>query len=223
MKQDLRIAIVDDNRDTLINLEELLSFDSDISEIITYNSGLDFIKKLKLQEKEFHPKVVLMDIDMPNMNGIQTVLISKAQFPHINFIMLSIHDDENFLFQAIKAGASGYLLKDEKLSTIITQIKLLQNEGGAPMSPIIAKRTMELIQKMSSPLNQKDENIKTNLSERELEVLKLLVNGSSYNNIAEQLFISINTVKKHIGSIYSKLHVTSKAQAIKMAHFYGIS
>ena len=187
------------------------------------NSIIEIINNLKKVDHENHPHVVLMDIDMPKMNGIQTVLISKAQFPHINFIMLSIHDDENFLFQAIKAGASGYLLKDEKLSTIITQIKLLQNEGGAPMSPIIAKRTMELIHKMSSRVNETEEQHTTNLTEREQEVLKLLVNGSSYSQIADQLFISINTVKKHIGNIYTKLHVTSKAQAIKMAHFYGIT
>lgn len=223
MQEEIKIAIVDDNKDTLMNLKELLSFDRDIIDIKTYTSGRKFIQFLKEKKKTSHPDIVLMDIDMPEMTGIQTVLISKAQFPYINFIMLSVHDDENFLFKAIKAGASGYLLKDEKTSTILSQIKLLQYYGGAPMSPIIAKRTMELIHKMPSQIEAEVNQNLMNLSERELEVLRLLVNGSTYNHIADLLFISKNTVKKHIGNIYSKLHVTSKAQAIKMANFHGIT
>jgi DNA-binding NarL/FixJ family response regulator len=133
-----------------------------------------------------------------------------------------VFDDDDKIFEAIKAGAGGYLLKDEKVPVIIDCIEQLQEVGGAPMSPRIARKAFDLLMKASMPVPAKEEASSEEkndyrLSARETEVLKLVVDGFDYKAIAEKLFLSSHTVRKHIANIYHKLHVTSKAQAIKLA------
>lgn len=222
MKNKIKIGIVDDHKPTLRNLIQLLDYSKEVEVVISANSGKAFIQKLSDLEQNELPQVVLTDVDMPEMSGIDMVLIAKGRFPSIHFLMLTVYDDEDLLFQAIKAGAEGYLLKDEKIGVIIQHIQNILENGGVPMSPSIALKTLNLIKKSnrdSAPIVP--DNVPV-LSQRELEVLQLLVDGSDYKKIASALFISSNTVKKHISSIYSKLHVSSKAEAIKMSHHYGL-
>ncbi|MGB4929476.1 MAG: response regulator transcription factor, partial [Chitinophagales bacterium] len=136
-------------------------------------------------------------------------------YPEVKFIMLTVFDDDDKLFEAIKAGASGYFLKDEKITTILEGLKQAIYEEGAPMSPRIARKTLNL---MVNPLvNEKSVTEPSDLSNREMEILKLLVQGSDYKAIAEKLFISPNTVRKHIANIYTKLQVSSKIQLVNLA------
>ena len=132
--------------------------------------------------------------------------------------MLTVFDDDEKIFEAIKNGASGYLLKDEKTSTIIDQIQQLVEIGGAPMSPVIARKALALLSRSNLEENTaQNEGVSNKLSERECDVLKLVVEGKDAKAIAEKLFLSTHTIRKHIANIYTKLHVSSKAQVINLA------
>ncbi len=213
------IAIVDDKSQNRISLAERINYSDDIEVVLTANDGDDFLEQMKQLPAPKQPSVVLMDIEMPVMNGIEAVRTGKQLYPNLNFLMLTVFDDDDKIFEAIKAGAAGYLLKDEKLSVIIECIQQLVEVGGAPMSPRIARKALGMLMKATLP--QKEDNPVPpddhDLSSREMEVLKLTVDGYDYKAVAEKLFLSSHTVRKHIANIYHKLHVTSKAQAIKIA------
>lgn len=213
------IAIVDDKSQNRVSIAERINYSDDIEVVLVAIDGNDFLEQMKHLAISKRPSVVLMDIEMPRMNGIETVRIGKQLYPDLNFLMLTVFDDDDKIFEAIKAGAIGYLLKDEKLSVIIECIEQLVEVGGAPMSPRIARKALSLLMKSSIPQNEKNavEKNDTDLSSREMEVLKLTVDGYDYKAVAEKLFLSTHTVRKHIANIYHKLHVTSKAQAIKIA------
>ena len=221
----IRIAIVDDNFHTKRSVQELLSYCKDMEVCQLCDSGTAFLSYLKACKEEALPDIVLMDIDMPELDGIDTVAIAKVVYPNIKFLMLTVYDDEELLFRAIKAGASGFLLKDEKINVIEQHILNLHKGLDAPMSPSIAQKALSLIQRTPDPANDKGDKqsqVPFEVSNREIEVLQLLVDGYNYKDIGEKLFISYNTVKKHVAHIYEKLHVTSKAQAIKMSHYFGL-
>ncbi|HEX5151001.1 MAG TPA: response regulator transcription factor [Parafilimonas sp.] len=214
----IRTAIVDDRSQNRISLAEKIKFSEEIEIILSAINGSDFLEKMKHLKPAQQPQVVLMDIEMPVMNGIEAVRLGKQLYPHVKFLMLTVFDDDDKIFEAIKSGADGYLLKDEKVSAIIEAIQQLVEIGGAPMSPRIARKALDLL--MHAPVQNKQTTVKVEtylLSERETEVLQLLVDGYNYRTIAEKLFLSTHTVRKHIANIYDKLHVTSKAQAIKIA------
>ena len=209
----IRLAIVDDKNQNRLPLANRLIVKEDIDVVFTATDGKDFLDKAAL-----HPPldVVLMDVEMPVLNGIQTVSVAAVRYPNTRFIMLTVFDDEDKIFEAIQAGACGYLLKDDSVQTIYNSIREAIDLGGAPMSPGIARKALQMLSRAQLP--QREKNIRPDeISERELEVLKQLVNGLEYKAIAEKLFISPNTVRKHIDNIYRKLHVTSKAQAIRLA------
>lgn len=218
----IKVAIVDDHKPTLHNLVKLLDYDKHIDVIMSASSGKQFLEKLQEMPATDMPAVVLTDVDMPEMSGIDMILIGKSKYPKLHFLILTIHDDEKVLFDAIKAGASGYLLKDEKISVIVKHIVSLLEEGGVPMSPSIALKTISLLKSSRTDKQTSSQGNAPPLSSRELQVLTQLVDGKNYNDIAAVLFISRNTVKKHIKNIYHKLHVSSKSQAIKMSHYYGL-
>lgn len=213
----IKIGIVDDKSQNRISLAERINFSDEIEVVLSATDGNDFLEKMKYSPVAMRPSVILMDIEMPGMNGIEAVKVGKQLYPDLNFLMLTVFDDDDKIFEAIKAGATGYLLKDEKIPAIIECIQQLVEIGGAPMSPHIARKALNLL--MMSSLPQKEATNTTNdiLSPREMEVLKLMVDGYDYKSVAEKLYLSSHTVRTHIANIYQKLHVTSKAHAIKIA------
>lgn len=213
------IGIVDDKSQNRLLFTERLNSSDEITVVLAASDGKDFLDQMKTMNFQERPSVILMDIEMAGMDGIAAVQTGKILYPDVHFLMLTVFDDDDKIFEAIKAGADGYLLKNEKASLIIDCIVQLSESGCAPMSPRIARKTLDLLMSASIPKIEKETSEKYDyaLSDRELEVLKLTVDGYGYKQIAQKLFISSHTVKKHIANIYHKLHVTSKAQAIKIA------
>ncbi|MBP8086177.1 MAG: response regulator transcription factor [Saprospiraceae bacterium] len=221
----IKIALVDDSFHTRRSVHELLGYCKEMEVVQVCDSGMGFLDYLKKTKDQSPPDIVLMDIDMPELDGIDTVSIAKSVYPSIKFLMLTMYDDEDLLFRAIKAGASGFLLKDEKINVVEKHIRNLYEGIDAPMSPSIAKKALLLIHKSKREEAQPQDGslpVPLEVSSREIEVLQLLVEGYNYKDIGEKLFISYNTVKKHVSNIYEKLHVTSKAQAIKVSHYFNL-
>jgi DNA-binding NarL/FixJ family response regulator len=208
----ITIAIVDDKQPNRVSLNEKITYDKHIEVAFMAANGEDFLEQMKTSTPK--PDVVLMDIDMPIMNGIEAVNIAAELYPETRFIMLTVFDDDEKIFDAIKAGAIGYLLKDETIDRIITAVKEIIAFGGSPMSPRIARKALQLLMQAKVEFKKEEE---TNLSEREMDILKGLVQGLDYKSVAEKLFISPHTVRTHITNIYKKLHVSSKTQAVMLA------
>lgn len=214
------IAIVDDRSQNRLSLAEKINSSDDIAVRFTALNGRDFLEQMKKLSFSEIPQVVLMDIEMPGMNGIEAVQFGKQLYPQVRFLMLTVFDDDDKIFEAIKAGASGYLLKDEKVAKIIECVQQIAELDGAPMSPSIARKALDMLVKTSEYRKKSDEApaiTHGNLSDREFEILQLMVDGYNSRTTAEKLFLSTHTVRKHIANIYHKLHVTSKATAIKVA------
>jgi len=213
------IAIVDDKKILRSTLAQKLAANSEIEVLFTAENGKDFLEQMMLAHRKVSPDVVLMDIDMPVMNGIEAVLEGKNRYPQSKYLMLTVFDEDDKIFSAIRAGAIGYLLKDEPIDKIKEAIFSLALDEGAPMSPSIARRTLQLLSQVKfDPKETIEKKPENNLSDREQEVLKMLVDGLEYKEIAIQLEVSPNTIRNHISNIYKKLHVTSKVQAIKLYH-----
>ncbi len=208
----MRIAIVDDKQPNRVSLQEKLNFLIDIEVAFLAANGEDFLNRIKAETQPLD--VVLMDIDMPIMNGIEAVNIAASLYPETKFLMLTVFDDDDKIFEAIKAGAIGYLLKDENVDKIVDALWQIVEFGGSPMSPRIARKALQLLMGAKVEKKQKEETI---LSTREMEILKGLVEGMDYKTVAEKLFISPYTVRTHITKIYQKLHVNSKIQAVNLA------
>lgn len=212
------IAIAEDN-DFLAKslLEKLNMFSDKFNVVFRATNGGEIVEFAKTNNTF---QVILMDIEMPKMDGIKaTELISKFR-PEIKTIILTVFDDDEKIFNAIKAGASGYLLKDESVEKIIDGINVVL-EGGAPMSASIASKTLQLLrrtEKVEHIISDED----FNLSKREIEILENLKLGLDYQQTAEKLFISPFTVRKHIENIYKKLQVNNKMQAVQKASAHNI-
>ena len=206
---NLKIAIAEDNSFLAKAVIEKLSFFDDLNYKYKASNGAELIGKL---EANHNIDVILMDIQMPEMDGIVATEIVKNKYPHINVIMLTVFDDDENIFNAIKAGANGYLLKEidpENLHTCILEVV----NGGAPMSPSIALKTLNLLR---NPIQIKatEDKEKVSLTNRETEILEQLSKGLNYNTIADNLIISSGTVRKHIENIYKKLQVHNKIEAV---------
>jgi len=214
--QPIKIAIVDDNRLNRHSIEERIVYDGTVQVLFTSGDGESFLNQMKLRQNEL-PHAVLMDIEMPNMNGIEAVRHGSQLYPDVKFLMLTVFDDDDKIFEAIQAGASGYLLKDEKVTVILDSLHQLIEYGAAPMSPRIARKALNMLSRATMDYVKTSQPNDFNLSDRETEILKQLVDGLDYKKIGERLFVSPHTVRNHIANIYNKLHVTSKAQAIKLA------
>lgn len=212
----IKIALVDDQRINRTNrAEEFKAFD-ELNMVLTAQNGSDFLEQVKELSQEQRPELVLMDIDMPVMNGIETVQIAKTLYPEMEFLMFTVFDEDQKIFDAVKAGASGYLLKDEKAETIRNYILQVKEFGASPMSPSVARKALKLLS-ISEPKLQYEKKEDLMLSPREKEVLKGMVNGMDYKEIADSLHVSPNTVRNQIAGIYKKLHVTCKVEAVKIA------
>lgn len=217
----IKIAIVDDKRLNRINRADELNKSGVIKVIFTAQNGAEFLQKIKECSAGDLPEIVLMDIDMPEKNGIETVREAKIIYPEIEFLMLTVYDDDGKIFEAVKAGASGYLLKDENSDSIITFIQQVKEFRTVPMSPSVARKALKLLS--AGNAEPKNTNRQTaNLTSRETEVLTGLVNGYDYKEIALRLNVSPNTIRNQISSIYSKLHVNCKVDAVKIALKTGL-
>ncbi len=211
------IAIVDDKPNIMSSLILELNHSGRIEVLFTAMNGSDYLYKLNSLSPDKHPQLVLMDIDMPVMNGIDAVRTSNVLYPSIRYIMLTVFDDDDKLFEALKAGADGYLLKEERADAILKAIEEVIEKKGAPMSPRIARKTLDLLLNQKKVKNETPDTVASGLSEREIDILKNMVAGLDYRQIGEKLFISPNTVRNHITKIYDKLHITSKTQAVTLA------
>ena len=205
---DIRVCLFEDNERLRDSLFKLINRSPGFVCTGAYPNCDNVLEKIEATR----PDVVLMDIEMPGMNGIEAVKIIKQQFPKVQVLMQTIfHDDDN-IFNAICAGASGYILKKATPTKIIEAIRETYN-GGAPMTPSIAEKVLNMF-RIQTEQTQAE---KIDLSDREKEILTLLVKGKSYKMIAADCFISFDTVNSHIKNIYEKLHVHSKSEAVVKA------
>ena len=213
----LRVAIVDDNSFLIHAVKEKLSFFEDVTVKHTSLNGGELLSKL---EENHNIDLILMDIEMPVLDGIETTQVVKQKYPQIKIIMLTAFDNDENIFNAIKAGADGYLLKEINPKDLYEGIKETLN-GGAAMNPSIALKTLKLLRNPLTIENEKDKE-DISLSKREIEVLEQLSTGLSYTAIADNLFLSPSTVRKHIENIYQKLQVHSKIEAVQKAKRHNI-
>ncbi|HOP05161.1 MAG TPA: response regulator transcription factor [Tenuifilaceae bacterium] len=210
----LKVSIVDDNELMLKDVAQRLSTVTEVKVTGVFSDGQQLLDSLNSCKKEELPDVILMDIEMPT-NGIYTTSIVKSKFPSVDVIMLTVFDDDNTIYEAIKAGAYGYLLKEEPSSTIEKAVLDVKN-GGSIISPSIARKIIRFL--ASTNTFPSKEKIQENpLSKRETEILELVANGFTNPQIADKLFISYETVRKHVRNIYEKLQVTNRTLATKKA------
>lgn len=204
ISMSISIAIVEDEKNYNNALKKVIDYQTDMKVIAQYFSGNAALKNLS----DLSPDVVMMDIQLQDMLGIDIIGKLKKDMPSTQFIMCTSFEDDEMIFNSLKAGAVGYLIKGESMDRILTSIRDVYN-GGAPMSFSIARRILNHFEKKTFNAKEVEE-----LTKRETEIVELLSEGLLYKEIADRTFISIDTVKKHVGNIYRKLHVNNKVEAI---------
>lgn len=213
------LALAEDhkvNRTTF--LQKIKAYDQ-LRMSFTAENGDDCLEQLKGLPHNHLPQVIFMDLEMPHLDGIQTIAIGKSLYPQIHFIVLTVFDDDEKIFEAIKAGASGYLLKHEPAPVLLEAVINIMEYGGAPMSPAIARKALSLLSKaLTGTESSGTTPFPEKITEREKEILQHMINGWDAKRICSALDLSVLTVRKHIANIYEKLHVNSKAQVISLAH-----
>jgi DNA-binding NarL/FixJ family response regulator len=211
--KEISVCIVDDNRDLRNALEEIISMSEGFNCIATIGTPQEAIAQIPI----LNPDVVLMDINLGSEEtGIDCVRILKPKVPATNFMMCTVYEENEKIFQALTAGASGYILKKTAPARMLDAIRELYN-GGAPMSSQIARKVVAAFQNKPVPIGDSDDL--NTLSHREKEILEQLSRGLMYKEIAAELFISPETVRKHVYHIYEKLHVTNRVEAVNK--FFG--
>ncbi len=203
----IKVVIFDDNDTLRDSIALLLGEMKDLTLVGSYSHCLDVVQNIK----DTRPDVVIMDIDMPGMNGIEGVKLIRKNCPSVQILMFTVFDDEEKVFAAIKSGAAGYILKNAEPGQLVQAIVEVYN-GGAPMTPGIARKVLQQFQTFLP-----QEKTDYNLSNREKEVLALLVSGFSYKMISAKLDITYDTVRAHMKKIYEKLHVASMTEAVAKA------
>jgi DNA-binding NarL/FixJ family response regulator len=201
--------ITDDHLVVREGLKQLLTIDSDIEVIAEAHSGLECLKLLD----KVSPDVIFMDVKMPGISGIETTRLICQRYPYMKIIMLTIYGDGQYVTEALHAGAKGYILKNVEREELINAIRHVM-EDGAFLDPAVTATVLDHFKNDKIPLNHEE---KTSLTQRELEILKGVVAGHTDHRIAESLFISKHTVRTHIKSLYRKMNVSSKSQAVAKA------
>jgi DNA-binding NarL/FixJ family response regulator len=200
----IKVGIVEDNSTLRNSLENLFNRTDGMKCVVSLNNLMNVVSEVG----KALPDVVLMDIGLPNISGIEGVRTVKSNFPKIQAMMFTVFDDDEKIFDAIRAGASGYLLKKTPPEEIVQAIRDLYH-GGAPMTASIARKVIQSFQGAPSTIVED-----YRLTVREDEILYSLVDGLSYKKIADKYCVSISTIRTHICNIYNKLHVNSKAEAV---------
>jgi DNA-binding NarL/FixJ family response regulator len=208
----ISVAIIEDQKRTREGLAALLASEPDLSVVGPFSSMEEALPVLARRL----PDALLCDIALPGMSGIEGVRRLKAAQPELRALMLTVHDDDAHVFEAICAGASGYLLKDTPPERLVAAVRELA-AGGAPMSSDVARRVLALVREVAPPRAAEHE-----LTPRELDVLRALAEGHSYKTAARALDLSIDTVRFHVRAIYGKLHVHSKSEAVLQALRRGL-
>ena len=199
----IKVSIVEDLTEVREGLAELVSSDKELLMMENFDNAESAIEKLPALE----PDIVVMDINLPGMSGIECIKIMKEKCPGTQFMMFTVYETDEKVLQALQAGATGYLLKRTEPQRILESIKEL-NQGGSPMSSNIARKLVNIF------LHEKVKTKKEILSGRENEVLQLLADGLLYKEIADRLHIGHGTVRQHIHNIYEKLHVQNRTEAV---------
>lgn len=206
-RKNIRVAIIEDERELREGLQSLVNYTPDFSCTNSFGSMETALLRINAGEID----LVLTDIGLPRMNGIDGTRILREKYPDLPIVVLTVHEENDKIFQALCAGANGYLLKNTPPAQIIEALTEVLN-GGAPMSPDVARRVVTLFRKFAPP-----EVSDYKLTEQEKQILKMLVDGHHYKTAAHELGISIHTVSFHLRNIYTKLHVHSKTEAVAKA------
>lgn len=205
---EIKVVVFDDNKTRRTGLQLLINATEGMKCVGAFEDCSNVLTNIIVT----HPDVVLMDIDMPNVNGIEGVKLIRKNYSDIKILMQTVFEEDEKIFASICAGADGYILKKASPAKLIESISDVM-QGGAPMTPTVARQVLKLFGQQ----NKKTGNVSFNLTERELEILSFLVQGLSYKMIAEQCSISYATVNTHIKHIYEKLQVHSVVEAVTKA------
>ncbi|MFN8155080.1 MAG: response regulator transcription factor [Bacteroidia bacterium] len=205
-----RVVVFDDNDNRRDGLKLLIDLTANMECVGAFNDCREVIKRIEVTQ----PDVVLMDIDMPNVNGIEGLKILRSQFPELKILMQTVFEDDEKIFSCIQAGADGYILKKAPPQDLIKGIEDIVN-GGAAMTPSVARQVLRYVNNKDNKHSQRHEEFK--LTERETEILGHLVKGMSYKMIADQCNVSLATINTHIRHIYEKLQVNSGTEAVAKA------
>ena len=219
MNMPYSVAIAEDNKAYLNSFLHKLTECPELQLQFSAVNGRHCLEQLKGLPHAKLPQVIFMDLEMPELNGVETIAIAKSLYPSIHFLVLTVLDDDEKVFEAIRAGASGYLLKHEPSAVLSASVANVMEEQGAPMSPGIARKALRLLSSSTLAADQKTaaERLPKSITEREEEILQHLVSGWDAKRIASVLDISVNTVRNHVANIYQKLQVQSKAQVMQLA------
>jgi DNA-binding NarL/FixJ family response regulator len=204
----ISLAIVEDLDEVRDGLKNFISLSSDFFVLDTFKTAEEALMDIP----HLQPDIVIMDISLPGMNGIECIRQVKDKSPGTQFMMFTVYENDEKVFEALKAGASGYLLKNTGLVNMIESLKEL-HDGGSPMSANIARKLVTVFRE-----NERNDQLIKVLSNRENEILQLLAKGLLYKEIADQLSISVSTVRQHIHHVYEKLHVQNRTEAINKAY-----
>lgn len=219
----IKIAIVEDQQKIIERLKQRLSFFDDIEVLFTACNAKEAQECLEKISSSNLPKVILMDIEMPGKSGIELTGIIKKKYPNIDILIQTVFENDDKIFQSIQAGASGYLLKDDPIQKYVDAIHEL-SDGKAALSPLIASKLMNFIKESHQNKEEKAKETREEfaLTDREIDILKGIVDDLTEHQIGEKLFISHHTVRTHIKNIYKKLHVHSRASAVRFAISKGL-
>ena len=210
----IKVLICDDQEIVCEGLQRILESDEEIRVLGTAHNGLEALEQVEKNK----PDLVLMDLKMPEMNGIIATRKIREKYPDISVLILTTFDDDEWLFDAIRSGASGYLLKDRPRSELINAIKGTVS-GGSYVDPAVAGK---ILNNVAQSIPQKAPTMDTSLSDRELEVLRLLAMGLSNADIAKRLYLSEGTVRNYTSGIFTKLNVSDRTQAVVAALRAGL-